>query len=317
LFIWKIGLQMASQHPICGGGYEYFIRNYMYAQANYFHAHPHAHEIMLADNTRYAFNEGLHLLCNWGIIGCFLMAALLCSLCRNLKSAANLIPASMLAGLLVFSCFSYPSSRLSLSMFYLLLTASIVNNSSQQTGYTFTLPPTTQWGMRIFAMFGIIATTFLYSECRQANDLWHALRQKQTTPQELIAQTPYFIHEPEFQSRIGKACIQQKYYPETIRLLEKSAHLRPTVEMLCDLGTAYRKTGDKQKAEQCFQTAIDMIPSRMLARYRLFCLYRDNGETQKAQQTAQEILTQKAKVVNSVTLNIKQEARKYYEHINP
>lgn len=172
-------------------------------------------------------------------------------------------------------------------------------------------------GMRIFAMFGIIATTFLYSECRQANDLWHALRQKQTTPQELIAQTPYFIHEPEFQSRIGKACIQQKYYPETIRLLEKSAHLRPTVEMLCDLGTAYRKTGDKQKAEQCFQTAIDMIPSRMLARYRLFCLYRDNGETQKAQQTAQEILTQKAKVVNSVTLNIKQEARKYYEHINP
>ena len=316
LFIWKTGIQLAAQAPIIGSGYESFIRNYMYAQADYFHHYPDSKEMMLADNNWYAFNEGLHLLCNWGIIGCLILACLLYYLYRSCKTA-DILPISMLTGLLVFSCFSYPSSRLSLAVFYLLLTAAIVNSNTQQTVVLITIHNGNQQLIRGIALIWICINAYLLQEYRETEKVWMTLRAKKISPTEALVQSSLFIHEPDYLSRIGKACFQQKHYAEAIRLLEPASHLRPTVEMLCDLGTAYRKTGNLQKAENCFLTAIDMIPSRMLARYRLFCLYRDNKLTQKAEQIAWQILNQKVKVVNNITLDIKQEIKKYYSLSNP
>ena len=101
--------------------------------------------------------------------------------------------------------------------------------------------------------------------------------------------------------------------PEAVFVLERATLLRPTVEMFCDFGVSYARTGNFDEAERCFELAVDMIPSRMLPRYRLFCLYRDKELYAKAFDVAQQILGQRVKVVNSLTLDIKREVKTFCE----
>ena len=83
--------------------------------------------------------------------------------------------------------------------------------------------------------------------------------------------------------------------------------------MFCDLGVAYAQTGNFEGAEDCFKMAMDMIPSRMLPRYRLFCLYRDKGQYVEAFDIAGQVLKQKVKVVNSLVLDIRREVKAFCE----
>lgn len=110
---------------------------------------------------------------------------------------------------------------------------------------------------------------------------------------------------------LGRQLYKQERYREAIPVLKQAAALRPTTGMLCDLGDCYRRQGRYADAEYCFLLARDMIPARLTARYHLFCLYRETGRTEEACAMAREILQTKVKIVNSLTLDIKSEAREY------
>ena len=312
LFIWKVGLQVIALAPWIGNGVSAFVRKYMYAQADYFREHPDAEEIMLADNTWYAFNEILHLWCNWGIVVVVVVAVLAYILLRNCRKC-SFLPVGVLAGLLAFSCFSYPASVFSLSVFYLFLAACLVNDAGCRNLYVLQLEKVQQWMIKGVSLLCLAGVGFIYSEFHKIDDLLEELRTRKIAPGIVIEKMDIFWGEPDYMARLGKLCYRQEYYEEAAFVLGKTILLRPTVEMFCDLGVAYAQTGNFEGAEDCFKMAMDMIPSRMLPRYRLFCLYRDKGQYVEAFDIAGQVLKQKVKVVNSLVLDIRREVKAFCE----
>ena len=68
------------------------------------------------------------------------------------------------------------------------------------------------------------------------------------------------------------------------------AHVRKTSETLCDLGNAYLNVYGFREAEACFEQARQMIPTRIYPQYCLFRLYRSQGDTLRARQTAEALV---------------------------
>lgn len=317
LLVWKAALPMAIHTPLVGSGADGFMRNYMYAQADYFRQHPDTEEVMLADNTWHAFNEILHLWCNWGLVGVSIIAVLACILLRNCPKCSYL-PVGVLTGLLVFSCFRYPASFLSLSVFYLFLTSCVVNDAKFSNLHVLSVNRIQQWVIKSFCILGILGLGYAYYEHDRANRLLEELEEDKVSPVLVLGGNQCLFYEPDYVARLGKLCYRKGYYPEAVFVLERATLLRPTVEMFCDFGVSYARTGNFDEAERCFKQAVGMIPSRMLPRYRLFCLYRDKGLYAKAFDVAQQILGQRVKVVNSLTLDIKKEVKTFCEeHKNP
>ena len=93
------------------------------------------------------------------------------------------------------------------------------------------------------------------------------------------------------------------------------AHVRKTSETLCDLGNAYLNVYGFREAEACFAQARQMIPTRIYPRYCLFRLYRSQGDTLRARQTAEALVVFPVRIMNSTSIRIKAEARNYLKHL--
>ena len=69
LLIWRASCGLFAGHPLFGSGAGSFASHYMYAQANYFTAHPDSPFVLLAGNHYQPYNELIRLLCEQGIAG--------------------------------------------------------------------------------------------------------------------------------------------------------------------------------------------------------------------------------------------------------
>ena len=69
LLIWEVTIQMLPDALPFGFGYGGFEQKYMNYQADYFRQHTDSAYALLADNTCTPFNEFLHLVIDYGLIG--------------------------------------------------------------------------------------------------------------------------------------------------------------------------------------------------------------------------------------------------------
>lgn len=310
LLIWRTGLSLWTHSPYSGLGAGGFERGYMIEQAAWFRAHPQDPAMLLADNNWYAFQEGIHLLCNWGLIGGILVGALLIYLWTKCRKQHKTVT-GMAIGILVFSCFSYPASVLTLSVFYFFLAACLVNRADDGKKKVWIM----NWKLRVvtviflLTMGGKVAWETV-QDYRSEQVLRQVMKGKEK-PEKVWEHYPRMRTKPHFVLAWGKWCYNRQRYTEAIKILTDAVHLRPTEDMLTDLGICYQQTGRLAEAERCFLEAMHMLPARIMARYRLFCLYRDQGKQEKAREYALKIIDQPVKIVNSVTLEVKREVREY------
>ena len=68
---------------------------------------------------------------------------------------------------------------------------------------------------------------------------------------------------------------------------------------------AYKATGRVGKAAACYVLSAEMVPCRLLPRYKLFCLYREVDNTVWARETARQALGVEVKVGNTKVLRMK------------
>lgn len=115
LFIWKISLNMFLTSPILGIGHNGFIKEYMLYQSEYFLQHPNSNYISVADNVMYPYNEALHILVEYGILGFILTLSTIIAI---LKKAPDDKAGAPFIALLFFSMFSYPTYKLGLLILY-------------------------------------------------------------------------------------------------------------------------------------------------------------------------------------------------------
>lgn len=87
-----------------------------------------------------------------------------------------------------------------------------------------------------------------------------------------------------------------------------------TSDKVCDMGDLCVSIGDMVGAEKYYMLSHNMVPCRVIPLHKLFVLYKDAGNGEKAALIATKILETDFSVVSSVTLRAKKEAREYLRY---
>lgn len=280
LLIWRVSMDMIADQPVTGHGIGSFPENYMYYQAGYFRNHPDSPAVQVADNTIYPFNEGVRMACEAGIIGIALALLVLLSAFWDggSKNPVVVIYRSTLLGWLVFSCFSYPADVLPSAVLFALL----MGGTQGKAFRSFTWTRAKQFGLGAIFV-GFIGLTWVYDRSD--------LGRKQSAK--------HRYHQAEH--------LLKDTRPENLPELERIVRSIPTSENYTRLGESYVRLGDTEQAKRCFTLAFEMVPNRIVPRYRLFQLWQSEGRSDKAIPIAREILKMQPKAEGTATLRIRSE----------
>ncbi len=282
-------------------------------QAAWFAAHPGSPASLLAGENVYAFNEFLRVAFESGVIGLALFAGTLVA--AFLKSShtrrTSRHAGNILLAILCFGCFGYPLSSASITATAILSLAVMVKDRrplftiDRQTGIPL---------RRILACIGIAFAAYAATGYATAKSADRFLAEASRRPALLEApeaarHTRRLRGNPDFMLTYGKMLYNRRHYDDALPVLSQASRLKPSSRLWCDLGDCHRQRDDLPAAEQAYRLAASMLPARILPRYRLFCLFRDSGATEKAAEEAARMLDMPVKVVNSSVLRYRHQAR--------
>lgn len=308
-------MELFADRPFFGHGIGSFAARYMYYQADYLSARPFSAAALLADNNVLAFNEFVRIACEQGIAGLLLAAGFMVSLllCRGAQSDRLLRTAkAALVACVVFACFSYPSGVLPLKWLCVAFAAIVVNRSVHTFSFSFSL----SWRRSVF-----LPVLFLFLLWAGGKEYVGRLEAEKLLADRKMKDLYGVLHglyghlsaSSAFVLCYGKRLYDSGCYSGALPVLERAACLRPSSGLLTDLGDCYRRSLCPEEAEQCLLTACRMTPALILPRFALFRFYRDAGRIAEARVVAAGIAGMKVKVVNSVSLRIKNVAENFLE----
>jgi tetratricopeptide (TPR) repeat protein len=120
-----------------------------------------------------------------------------------------------------------------------------------------------------------------------------------------LRRNPFFLYNYAAELNVaGK-------FEESIDILSECQELFNDYDLQMLLADNYEKKGESKKAVQVFQHASNMIPCRFIPLYRIFEIYRENGQNDLAIKYANEIVNKKVKVASSTISFIKAQATEY------
>ena len=292
---------------------------YMPAQAEWFMEHQQSQFSGLASNNIYAFNEILRFVFEVGIVGFVLFICLCWTIVKNVCSGNHascgstiLIVMSVFAGL-----FSYPFSVDMIVIVVIVAVAHISANTSKWLVWKGKIREEYKYIRFVVLCSFALVVLENYVQTKRADIL---LKGAQKDINVLFQENANYLYErflsnPDFILCYGKTLYNNDLYHKALPVLEQGYRLRPSSELVCDLGMCYQYASNIVKAEDSFKLAVFMTPSYILPHYRLFCLYRKIGEEEKALRVAKYILTMPVKVVNTSVLRIRSQVRQYLNNI--
>lgn len=303
VLIWRVTADMIKDAPLAGHGVGTFGSKYMYFQGDYFAGNPDSKFAELADNVIYPYNEFLHVWAEQGIVGLALLLLVLCSV-MFFKSAdsENRILKSALIALLVFSCFSYPASVFPL----LFLFAVLLGAMDSRVVWT-VRPRKIYYAIALLLCLGVVFAA--YNEVIFYKGAGQNMNRK--LAEQLKPEYDKFKNNARFMNVYSIYVLDDQDIVWRCRVLQDAAQVIPSSELLCDLGDSHLALKQHDAARECYATARNMIPSRIVPTYCLFKLYQSQSDSVQAREAARLIVDQKVKFSNTQTIRIKTEAREY------
>lgn len=318
ILIWKIcAKHIIAEKPLLGHGMGTFQREYMTAQATYFASGcaTEAETLLAADNT-FAFNEFIRIACEYGIVGVMSVILLLYAVIYNGRKEFHTLRGACITSLMcgiVFACFSYPLAVPTLRIVYALLIIACMCPLKP-------MRLSKRKKCILYACIGIVAIIIagnrtLYHVRYQRMDkaltklLLSDDRANKLYVKDAIAD---WLDNERIVSRYAYVLCEKKQYKEAIPMLGRSVSLFPTAEKVLDQGDAYKEVHSYEKAADCYRMASLMLPSYITPPYKLFSLYKELGQYDKAMEYGEKILKMKVKVENKQTQRIREEVRNLY-----
>ena len=331
LFIYRITLDMITDKPLTGHGQGGFQAGFMNYQANFFTRFPDSPMAWYAGDGGYAFNEYLQHAAEYGVIGLFLMlAVLLMALILKPESKGPpvskttdynglLLPIAraMVFSLAVFALTSYPSQILPVKVAMVFSLAVIARCT---TFWAFNVSRTTKILTTGSAKIIIAIATLVYLTTvpglvkahRQAQKDWlHAYRQygMGAYPQSLSQYEkamPVLHTHGNFMTNYSKALSMAGRHEKAIKVTKKAIAIQPGIVAYTTLGDSYMAMGHYTLAENAYIHAAKMNPSRFYPKYLLANFYKETGQMGKAQYIAETIVNTPAKIPSTAVYEIKE-----------
>ena len=306
LLIWRVSADMIADAPLFWHGVNGFSKKYMIYQANYFKENPASYFTSVADNVVYPFNEFIHIWIQHGVTGLFPFMLLFWFIFVNSdKRVESNIMKAGLSSLLIFSFFSYPFAVFPLLLFYPFLCGTI----HSKIYYSF----------RISNLKGIFMLLIIAVLIMQTSKDVFFLRRISGSISTLYERDDYDIIHADYEKIKGNINFND-YYATWLFRQSKTDNGRlkdmyPSCETYCLLGNYYKEQKDYKSAEHYFQEASFMIPTRLRPKYNLWELYKDIGQSEKALEMTNSILTTKLKIESVYTLRMKRRVKDYYKEM--
>lgn len=324
VFIWKVTTDMIEDTPVFGVGFDLFKANYMNYQANYFTTHGETPEVLVADNSYYAFNEWLQFVAENGFLGVVFFMIIVLVLFKTKGSIADqywsLIAKIGLLTIGIFASFSYPMQILPIKLVLIFLLAIIANSNRDTYQLKNGNYGKIQWLFKTAVLIlGVICMSKTISYTKNLNRgfiIWEsALISHQygdykgaiTTYESVY---PVFKKDGDFLMNYGKALTMAGEHYKAIDILEQAKPYLNTTVIATALGDSYKAIQQYDKAEVAYQQAANMIPSQFYPNYLLAKLYDDSGQKRKAMTMAEKILNKKIKIPSTAIEEIQLEMQK-------
>lgn len=319
LLIWKISYEMAKDNLWTGRGLDQFKQGFMVAQAEWFRENPLHPTAPLADDVIYAFNEGLQLVVEQGLIGVVLVLSLLLVIFKLQGSIENpdiWIFKAGLISVLVFGMFSYPSHVLAIKICWVLFIALLAGHTKRigelypdRSGRLF------RWATSVFVFSmgaGLLWQTHrLYQSASDWKSALVYYKNGASHASLPVYKKVYsvFSQDGEFLISYGKALSVAGDHQKAITILEEAKNYLNNSILQTALGDSYRSLGRYQEAEEAYCLAVHMLPDRFYPRYLLAKLYQEMGEEKKMKAIATYLVEKEPKVSSQAVKEIKKEMR--------
>ncbi|MCF6297030.1 MAG: O-antigen ligase family protein [Flavobacteriaceae bacterium] len=317
LFIWKVSKTMAMEKPLFGKGFGSFEADYSKVQANYFlNNKGTSNEIQVADYVTVAYNEFLEMFIESGVIGLLLFVSILYFALGkkyNSKTSKHHISAkASLVSLLALSMVSYPF-RLMPNILLLVVCLFIIFNTGQYK--TISIALKLRKGLFLLWFIAISGLIFLggrhvlgtyYFKKGYAKVLNQDFDSGITNYKKAHV---YLGNNGNFIFYYGAALYLNQNYSKSIPYLQRAVDLRSDPNAFITLGNSFKALNRYDKAEKAYQTAANIIPSRIYPKYLLANLYVKMQQPDKALNMAKTILNSKEKVPTTAGDEIKIEMK--------
>ena len=295
LFILKISSVIFLQHYLTGIGFGNFEKVYGHYQADYFKTADFTQkELLLADNTYYAFNDYAQFIVECGIPGIILLIILFISIGYGIKRAFRncayspppilFLACAQLIAISISAMFTHVFEKTLYQYAVLVCMAIILYYAipiSKEKFYHFL-------GMMLVTISAVLYLHFsYYINHYQAYVKWKEASLLASTGYKTKAIKLYdelfnvLQHEPEFLINYGTTLLAKGNALDAKQVFEKAIALRTSNTLYLQLGHCYFRTGELQKAEEAYLKAVYIVPNRFETRYALFNFYDKTQEIDK------------------------------------
>lgn len=307
--IWKvIGSNLFESLGFGHGGLQ---ARYMPLQAQWFMSSPTSIFNKFAGNNIYAFNEFLRITFEAGIVGFFLFYSLIITagIYSFRGNRISHYSGAIFISMICFGLFSYPFSIDITIVIAVVILAVIAGNFSDCFSVRCQGIFNKYLIGSMFLVLGIFTSREYILE-KKADLLLSKVQQDFSVSDRIEAVTlyEYLRGNPDFVLCYGKTLFNHKLYEEALPVLEQAFHLKPSSELVCDLGICYQYTKNYDKAEEAYLLASYMTPVFIIPQYRLFNLYVECENVEKATEKAEYLLSMPVKIVNTSVLRIRNQA---------
>lgn len=321
VLIYKISADMFADHFLTGVGTGNFKHHYLHYQAQYFgQGRFTQEELLLADNTYFAFNDYWQLVLEWGIIGgvllllvgmfIFYMAIQVC------RSNVRLWPmygtaAVFLIAIALAACFNHVFEQ-----FYIQITFFICLSIILQ-GYIIRF--TRVSALACISMLLFIGGVLVFAEfshkilAKKAYKHWYegevmlrlgyvneSLENFEKAYPSLQSNGTFLVGYADLLTSISR-------FEEAITKYDEALKLRVHNSIYITLAHCYYELGLLEDAEQALVYAVHMVPNRFESRLALFDFYMETDRTAEAREWGKSILDLPIKVPSTHIDQIKRD----------
>lgn len=326
LLIWKCAINMIKDSPILGYGMGGFEAHYMDYQAKYFETHGwQGRFAMLADNVKLPFNEYLSVLLSFGLIGLlilFVAIAFLIYCCKKNPTDEKKIAACTLILIAIFSLFSYPFTY---PFIWVITFLSIFIIAKEYVNVLLAVPLV----KKILCVFALVCSTvciYKLVERIQAELEWGKISQLALSKSNDEALTGYkklediFENNPYFLYNYAAVLLNNEQYEKSLDIALKCRQYWADYDLELIIGENCQRLNKPELAEKYYKSASMMCPSRFLPLYKLFYLYKENGEKERAFMLAETFINKPMKIktatIKKMKRDLKRELQKMSTPIN-
>ena len=312
-FIWKNTIELIKQNPL-GVGIGNFSGSYGHVQAAYFESGKGTEdENRVAGNPEYAFNEYLQICAEQGILVFLLFLCIIgYSLYVGIKRK-KIAATSSLFALLIAAGASYPFSVLPFLIVLVFLLA-LINNVEKGI----VIPKSTSVMLAFCGL--IIVSLCLYNRYPTYNAYkkWNKVKMlysygNKDVVEEYRSIYPILSDQIQFLFEYAQCLNKAKLYEESNGGLGKAVKISCDPMLYNVMGKNFQALKQYSEAEKCFVKSSYIVPNRIYPYYLLALMYVDTGETEKAKEMAQIVLTKEPKVQSTAVKEMRSEMKKLLE----